>query len=391
MSAVVGQDVLIECQASGDPHPDIVWTKDEGDIDIGKVRIVHGKGLRIENVRPSDEGTYICTAKNVVGSVTSSAVLKVLEPPVISVRPPVSLHRQAGQPVQLDCLVAGTPMPLIYWMKEKDQEEPQIMFPGSTYENTAILSDGTLKIGSTNVENTGHYACVVVNEVGSAMARSHLFIYDGSSAKLSPDTDIFQDSNEARLATAEQGVKIKSAFALDPNTVKVTWEFIAAHKYVQGYKVWFKKSVDPSSRFTSVSVSHPEADSFVITGLEEHTEYDIFVQPFYKGVLGRPAPVKRTQTHMSAPSGAPVISEARFVNETVVYLAWRDLNEEDKNGPLTSYEVRKENTSFCLLLKLIKSNDFANTLNLFVVIELLITLDFYDAIAIFEHNRHILL
>ena len=156
-------------------------------------------------------------------------------------------------------------MPLIYWMKEKDQEEPQIMFPGSTYDNAAILSDGTLKIGSTNVDNTGYYACVVVNEVGSAMARSHLLIYDGSSAKMSADTDIFQDSNEARLATAEQGVKIKSAFALDPNTVKVTWEFIAAHKYVQGYKVWFKRSVDPSSRFTSVSVSHPEADSFVIT------------------------------------------------------------------------------------------------------------------------------
>ena len=344
MSAVVGQDVLIECQASGDPHPDIVWTKDEGDIDIGKVRIVHGKGLRIENVRPSDEGTYICTAKNVVGSVTSSAVLKVLEPPVISVRPPVSLHRQAGQPVQLDCLVSGTPMPLVYWTKEQDHEEAQIMYPGSSYDNVVILSDGTLKIVNSDVDNTGHYACVVINEVGSAMARSHLLIYDSKSDHAQgfaiSETDIYMDSNEARLATTDQGVMIKSAFALDPNTVKVTWEFVAPHKYVQGYKVWFKKSADPASRLSSVSVSHPEANSFVITGLEEHTEYDIFVQPFYKGVLGRPAPVKRALTHMAAPAGAPVISEARFVNETVVYLSWRALNEEDKNGPLTTYEVR---------------------------------------------------
>ena len=335
--------MLIECQASGDPHPDIVWTKDEGDIDIGKVRIVHGKGLRIENVRPSDEGTYICTAKNVVGAVSSSAVLKVFEPPVISVRPPTSLHRQAGQSVQLDCLVAGTPMPLVYWMKEKDQDEPLIMYPGLTYDNAIVLSDGTLKIGSANVENSGQYACVVVNEVGSAIARSHLLIYDGSSEygagfKLS-DNDIFQDSNEARLATSEQSVKIKSAFAMDSNTIKITWEFVAAHKYVQGYKVWFKKNSDPSSRFISVSVSHPEADSFVITGLDEHTEYEIFVQPFYKGVLGRPSHVKRTLTHMSTPSGYPVISEARFVNESVIYLAWRDLNEDEKNGPLTGFEV----------------------------------------------------
>lgn len=101
MSAVVGQDILIECQASGDPHPDIIWKKDDGDIDVTKVRIVHGKGLRIENARPSDAGTYVCTAKNIVGSVTSSAVLKVLEPPVISVRPPLSLSKQTSQPVQV--------------------------------------------------------------------------------------------------------------------------------------------------------------------------------------------------------------------------------------------------------------------------------------------------
>jgi hypothetical protein len=44
---------------------------------------------------------------------------------------------------------------------------------------------------------------------------------------------------------------------------------------------------------------------------------------------------------MAAPTGAPVISEARFVNETLIYLSWRGLNEEDKNGPLTTYEVIK--------------------------------------------------
>ena len=64
MSAIAGDDILIECQASGDPHPDIVWTRENEDIDITKVKIIHGKGLRIENIHPSDEGTYICTAKN---------------------------------------------------------------------------------------------------------------------------------------------------------------------------------------------------------------------------------------------------------------------------------------------------------------------------------------
>jgi len=71
----------------------------------------------------------------------------------------------------MDCLVAGTPLPLIYWSKESDDEEPQIMFPGSTYKNVEILSDGTLRIPSSETDNTGHYSCTVVNEAGSAMAR----------------------------------------------------------------------------------------------------------------------------------------------------------------------------------------------------------------------------
>ena len=113
-SAVAGDDVMIDCQASGDPHPDIVWTKEEGDIDISKAKIVHGKGLRIENVHPSDEGTYVCSAKNLVGKVTAKAVLTVLEKPVVSVQPPSSIQARAGERVQLDCLVTGTIFPTHY-------------------------------------------------------------------------------------------------------------------------------------------------------------------------------------------------------------------------------------------------------------------------------------
>jgi len=36
------------------------------DIDIEKVKIIPGKGLRIDSVHPSDEGTYVCEASNLV-------------------------------------------------------------------------------------------------------------------------------------------------------------------------------------------------------------------------------------------------------------------------------------------------------------------------------------
>lgn len=45
-------------------------------------------------------------------------------------------------------------------------------------ENVYVTSDGSLKIKELSKENTGHYTCSVVNDVGAAMARSHLLIYD---------------------------------------------------------------------------------------------------------------------------------------------------------------------------------------------------------------------
>ena len=63
--------------------------------------------------------------------------------------------------------------------------------PGSVGENSpkadsvpgrgppiASASDNALKIEDPSLENSGHYSCSALNDVGSALARSHLVIYD---------------------------------------------------------------------------------------------------------------------------------------------------------------------------------------------------------------------
>jgi hypothetical protein len=60
------------------------------------LKIVPGQGLRIESVHPSDEGTYICEANNVMGTITTQAVLRVREPPVITVKPQAHLQQPTG-------------------------------------------------------------------------------------------------------------------------------------------------------------------------------------------------------------------------------------------------------------------------------------------------------
>ena len=343
-SVISGSDLLIRCQATGDPHPDIIWKKEGGqsDIDIDKVKIVHGKGLRITNVHPSDGGTYICKAKNLAGSIVAKATLKVLEPPVISVKPEASVRVVEGrsEPVVLDCLVTGNPLPLIYWTKEEALGgTSSVLYPGTKTRNVRVNLDGSLQIDYPRVSDSGHYSCSTINEVGSSIARSHLMV--GSSTEIEAiieDIDDFAQT-EARLATQETGLRIKNLGAQSPNSLKVVWDqLFSARRYLTGFRIWYKPA--SASVFESIQVDHPDTTTFILNHLEENTKYDVFVQPFYRGVVGRPSELKSAKTLESAPSAAPVIVEAQVVNSTTIYLAWETLPEVHRNGELTGYQVR---------------------------------------------------
>ena len=46
-TGLVGQDVFLECSASGEPNPSIEWSREGGkDIDVAKIKIVTGKGKK---------------------------------------------------------------------------------------------------------------------------------------------------------------------------------------------------------------------------------------------------------------------------------------------------------------------------------------------------------
>ena len=78
---LAGEDVLLACQADGDPFPVVEWsrrdlgTKSSASVShsvteaAANIRVIPGKGLRILSVHPSDEGVYECRASNLMGEV----------------------------------------------------------------------------------------------------------------------------------------------------------------------------------------------------------------------------------------------------------------------------------------------------------------------------------
>lgn len=90
---VTGQDVIFGCEVFAYPMASIEWRKDGLDIQLpgddphisvqfrgGPQRFEVTAWLQIQAVRPSDEGTYRCLARNALGQAEASASLIVLTP-----------------------------------------------------------------------------------------------------------------------------------------------------------------------------------------------------------------------------------------------------------------------------------------------------------------------
>ncbi len=361
-SATVGQDIFLECQARGDPHPAVVWTKKDLDeensreIDLNRATVVHGKGLRIENARVGDAGIYTCAATNAAGSVKVSATLKVSQPPRIVAAPQASMQIVAGHKkrsnVTLRCSVVGVPSPVVLWSREEEGQKHRFMFPGGVYDGVVVRSNGDLIIAEPNPgADSGHFDCLATNSAGSSLSRSHLLVYDPSDFEDHPDR-YASHGNEDYQAEALRSklsepnlVKLNSAKAIGPGSVKLSWTVSrSAEDDVSGFRIWYKPILLPDQEYRHVDVAHPEVRTFVVTRLNEFTSYDFFVQPFgslvRRQISGSLSNLAEATTHQDAPSAAPEILEARLVNASTIFLAWRGPSLDESNGQLTGYQVK---------------------------------------------------
>ena len=78
-----------------------------------------------------------------------------------------------GEPVTVDCVVSGTPRPVVLWMQERDRT---VLLPGDRIAETGlgVTEQGSLKISNAQISSS--YVCLASNLVGSAMARTDVIV-----------------------------------------------------------------------------------------------------------------------------------------------------------------------------------------------------------------------
>uniref|UniRef100_A0A8C4YVD5 Hemicentin-2 n=1 Tax=Gopherus evgoodei TaxID=1825980 RepID=A0A8C4YVD5_9SAUR len=159
LSILEGSQVLLPCAARGIPEPRLTWSKDGVPVPEreGKFTLLPSGELMVKD--GGDAGTYTCTAENSAGKATLQLQLAVHVPPIFTEQPrDRTLNR--GERLIFGCVAKGNPMPRITW----------------TLNNKPQSGQSTLQREAVTKEDTGTYACVAENSVGSIKAIAFVYV-----------------------------------------------------------------------------------------------------------------------------------------------------------------------------------------------------------------------
>ncbi|CAH3165274.1 unnamed protein product, partial [Porites lobata] len=148
----------LSCPTDGSPRPKITWKKDGVELVPGERYVVDDKGsLTITSAVTDDSGTFTCTAKNIAGAEEVSSSIDILGR--ISLWLEVVYEaRLNGATISLTCAVKGIPKPDVNWTKDG-----QSLLLG---ERLVVISNGTLVIRDSSVNDSGNYTCTAKSRSG---------------------------------------------------------------------------------------------------------------------------------------------------------------------------------------------------------------------------------
>ncbi|XP_069040707.1 neural cell adhesion molecule 1 isoform X2 [Lepisosteus oculatus] len=167
---LAGEDATMPCEVTGIPMPTVTWKfKDRGVIDStsGRISILPGNSLQIQNISRVDHGTYVCEAW--IKAKERNEVAKLSVSVVVNAPPHMRTHEQeksvvAGPAsnVSLTCPVSGHPPPSISWASPERSDQSRYQFNSDHSE---------LIIHSVSKNDEGVYNCTATNAFGTYSSR----------------------------------------------------------------------------------------------------------------------------------------------------------------------------------------------------------------------------
>ncbi|KAL0832166.1 hypothetical protein ABMA28_001623 [Loxostege sticticalis] len=364
ITALVGQTVEFNCQ-SYDTNVKITWVKEDGTLP-SHATIIRGL-LRLEHVSAADAGIYSCRADSQTGSSITSATLTVYSLPHFT-QIPSNLTAWEGDVVSIPCEAKGLPTPTTFWILEGNQDS--LLFPECMKSNSSLLY-----LDGAKAEHSGRVICTAVNAAGSIMQEAYLTVLKKGNNELKEpylghDLTILYEREahmtqyelvQARKYLQQNVLAMRRVEALSSTSLKVVWDVLTDYnEYLEGVKIWYNgTTLNWQTAITEevalLNASHPGAtlcsngslmnvdnsgsSSYILSGLMAYTQYDIFIMPFYKMLLGKPSNLMTGYTEEDVPSAPPQSVTAGVINATSAWIRWEPPPVNTWNGEITGYLI----------------------------------------------------
>ncbi|KAF7219368.1 immunoglobulin superfamily member 10 [Nothobranchius furzeri] len=170
-----GNDLKVDCKASGAPKPEITWGLPDGTVvnsafqsdasyGGGRTRrytLFDNGTLYLNQVSTSEEGDYTCYAENRVGKDEMHVHITVVTTaPRIHSPSQTYARLKPGGNIRFDCDAFGEPKPKILWKLSNND------VIAASSERYLIHVNGSLDIRNVKVTDAGEYVCMARNPGG---------------------------------------------------------------------------------------------------------------------------------------------------------------------------------------------------------------------------------
>nr|KAF6314649.1 hemicentin 2 [Myotis myotis] len=166
-SVLEGQEVRLDCEADGQPPPEVAWLKDGRPLGQGvgpHLRFyLDSSSLVLKGLMASDSGAYTCVAHNAAGEDARLHTVSVLVPPAMEqgTEGAGPLVHRAGELVTMACPVRGSPPIHMSWLKDG--------LPLPLSQRTHLHGSGRiLRISRVQLADAGVFTCVAASPAGVA-------------------------------------------------------------------------------------------------------------------------------------------------------------------------------------------------------------------------------
>ncbi|XP_038613088.1 matrix-remodeling-associated protein 5 [Tachyglossus aculeatus] len=171
LSVLAETDVVLPCEATGEPKPFVTWTQ----ISTGALMTPNTKTHRFEvlkngtfvirKAQPQDGGRYLCTASNLHGLDKMAVALSVgARPPKVTAAHSRDVTVYLGDTINMECLADGVPPPHISWIFP-DRKVWQTV--SAAEARITLHQNRTLSIKEAAFSDRGVYKCVAGNAAGT--------------------------------------------------------------------------------------------------------------------------------------------------------------------------------------------------------------------------------